>query len=299
MAPRVLLFVLTLVWIVGCAAPLEVRENVLVARDGQMCRGYVAWRDPSVTDVVVGLYGTGTRSSAFLPEAVEPLLAYRPVAYATLDKPGISAPFGDPMPARIDADILGNHTQGTLLDCVWALHAASRAQFGAMTRFHVRAHSEGALLSLAFLDRLLRKRPGQARLVETLVLSGVPLERVPDILQRQFASMPRLLRAVNECDDRTLVPELGIGCAYLKEVRVRPSGFELFARLSALAPATRFHVFQGNVDVHTPARFTHDLEAWNRERARLDLTVRYYDGDHMGTPDAKQRVSALMMSLVP
>lgn len=290
--------VLSLLAVAGCSAPLSLEKGRLHARDGLTCRSYAAYRDPTVRDVIVGLNGTGTGSSAFVPPAPAAVLATRPVAYVTFDKPGISARFGDPIPTDTEPSRLARHTFGTLLDCVHALHDASRRRFGTATRFHFRGHSEGALLALAFLDELTRREPEGTHGVRSLVLSGLPLETFPEIVQRQLAVRPRLSRAVSTCDTSTLLRELGLGCAYLADMRTRPSGLDLFARLATRAPATRFRVFHGERDEHTPARFVHDLEAWNRVRGHLDLTVRYYDGAHRGTPEVRRELTALLLALV-
>jgi hypothetical protein len=74
----------------------------------------------------------------------------------------------------------------------------------------------------------------------------------------------------------------------LRDASARPSGFEMFRRIAAASPKVPIRVFQGNADVHTPAAFVWQLEAWNAAAGHLDLVVRYYDGAHAGTPEARR-----------
>ena len=90
----------------------------------------------------------------------------------------------------------------------------------------------------------------------------------------------------------------GISCEYLNDAQARPSGRAMFERIAARAPRMPFHVFQGTNDAQTPARYVRDLEAWNRQVGHLDLAVRYYEGAHVGGPDAvKRELSDLLVRL--
>jgi hypothetical protein len=93
---------------------------------------------------------------------------------------------------------------------------------------------------------------------------------------------------------------LGISCAYLRDAASRPSGRAMFERLAARTPRLALHVrvLQGERDENTPARFVHELEAWNAEAGHLDLSVRYYDGDHRGTPEARRFMTELLLGIV-
>jgi pimeloyl-ACP methyl ester carboxylesterase len=274
-----------------------VTTTELSPKDGLTCRAYVVWNNEPVTDYFLSMGGTGTGTSAFVPESFREVLATRAAAFVTFDKPGVTGTFGDPSTTRIDDAPFKRHTQGTLLDCAeQAMHLSARS--GSETRWHLRGHSEGAQIALALVDRLLTERPADAERVKTLVLSGLSLEPFGDILRRQLADKPRLARAVDECDWNIMRQAMGLSCDYVQDAGNQPSGFDLFRRLAATSSKVPIRVFQGNRDVNTPADFVRQLEAWNAADGHLDLTVRYYDGAHAGTPEAQKEVSELLVKLV-
>src|SRR6187551_3285379 len=75
----------------GCAHNHQLEVD-FPTHDASTCRGYIAWDAPHVDHVFLSLGGTGTQSLAFVQPTFEELLRTRPVAYMTLDKPGITAP---------------------------------------------------------------------------------------------------------------------------------------------------------------------------------------------------------------
>jgi hypothetical protein len=83
----------------GCAAAkptfIHVQEANLATHDDLTCRAYVVWNNEPVTDVVLSLQGSGTGTNAFVPDFADAVLASRPAAYVTFDKPGVHATFGD------------------------------------------------------------------------------------------------------------------------------------------------------------------------------------------------------------
>lgn len=270
-----------------------------VARSGLRCDGYVVWENEPVTDIVLSIGGSGTGTSAFLPDPAAGMVRLRTAAFITFDKPGVHATFGEASSVHIDDAPFAAHTQGTLLDCAEDALQFSLSKFGPAVRWHLRGHSEGATIALFLLDRLIAERPEDARRGDMLILSGLPLEPFADNLYRQLADKPLLRQAVDDCDWAVMREQLGVSCSYVKDAASRPSGFEMFARLAqAQSPAT-FRVFQGNSDVNTPASFTHQLEAWNTSTGHLDLVVRYYDGGHGGTPEVRQEIADLLLGLAP
>ncbi len=286
----------------GCAnlqGGFHVESVEFVARDGLRCDGYVVWENAPVTDIVLSMGGSGTGTSAFLPDPAAGMVRSRTAAFITFDKPGVHATFGEPSSVHIDDALFSAHTQGTLLDCAEDALLFSLSRFGPAVRWHLRGHSEGATIELFLLDRLIAKRPKDARRVNTLILSGLPLEPFADNLDRQLADKPELRRPVDECDWAIMRDQLGVSCGYLKDAASRPSGFVMFARLARVRAPARYRFFQGNSDVNTPATFTHQLEEWNTTTGHLDLVVRYYDGGHAGTPEVRQEIADLLLSLAP
>jgi hypothetical protein len=286
----------------GCAdvqRGFRLESVEFVARGGLRCDGYVVWENEPVTDVVLSMGGSGTGTSAFLPDPAAGMVRSRTAAFITFDKPGVHATFGEPSSVHIDDAPFAAHTQGTLLDCAEDALLFSLSRFGPAVRWHLRGHSEGATIELFLLDRLVAKRPKDARRVDTLILSGLPLEPFADDLDRQLADKPEIRQAVDECDWAVMREQLGVSCSYLKDAASRPSGFTMFARLAPAQSPARFRVFQGNSDINTPASFTHQLEEWNATTGQLDLVVRYYDGGHGGTPEVRQEIAALLLGLAP
>jgi hypothetical protein len=140
-------------------------------------------------------------------------------------------------------------------------------------------------------------KASEAERVKTLVLSGLPLEPADEIVRRQLADKPRLARAVQDCDWKVM-REIGVSCAYIVDAGKRPSGFDMFHRIASASSRVQIRVFQGNDDANVPASFVRQLQAWNAEQGHLDLTVRYYEGAHTGTPKAQQELSDLLLTLV-
>jgi pimeloyl-ACP methyl ester carboxylesterase len=284
---------------IGCSAgpaapapeplPAHVVTELVTASDGLSCRVYLAWNHEPVTQVVLAMGGTGTGTSAFVPPELRELVDRRGVAVVTFDKPGVTATFGDRASVHIDDALFARHTQHTLLDCAEQAVQRADARFGRETCLHLRGHSEGALLALFLTERL-----GTTR-IQTLTLTGVPLEPMPELIQRQFANMPRLREAVARCD-WSVLRNLGISCEYLRDAATLPSGRAMFERL-APARGVVFRIFAGEDDVLTPVRFIRDLDAWNRDRGHLDLVVHYFAGGHFGAPEARQDLAELMSKL--
>jgi pimeloyl-ACP methyl ester carboxylesterase len=167
-------------------------------------------------------------------------------------------------------------------------------------RLHVRGHSEGTLVALYTYDELLERDADAAAGIVTLVLSGLALEPLPDIVDRQLASMPngaRLRKALEACDWAVLERGLGISCAYFEDAARRPSGRMMFERLAARAPAAKFHVFQGMDDWNTPVGPVRALEAWNSAEGHLQMNFHYYEGGHAGSDAARAEMAQLLTQL--
>jgi hypothetical protein len=286
----------------GCAAQpsfVHVQEANLATHDGLQCRAYVVWDNQPVTDVVLSLNGTGTGTSAFVPDYAASLLKARAAAYLTFDKPGVHATFGDHGSVSIDDAPFARHTQGSLLECAQAALQLGDSTFGSAIRWHFLGHSEGANIELYLINALLSEQPAAAANVKSLIFTGLPLQPLAGNLDRQLADKPKLERAVETCDWPAMRDHLGVSCAYLADARTRPSGFSMFERLAAGAYRSKIRVFQGSDDFNTLPVFTRQLEAWNVSQGHLDLTVRYYDAGHGGTPAVRQELTDLLLRLVP
>lgn len=286
----------------GCATHYEhLVEHPLTTHDDLACTGYFVWNHEPVRDVFLVLNGSGWFSNAFVHPDLDALVDSDRVAYATYDKPGIWAPFGDPAHGRRDFAMLERYTLGHGVACATdALHWARR-EFGPTARLHLRAHSEGTLVALYTYAALLEAGDPTANSIETLILSGLPLESLDDILERQLTSMPNgeaLRASVASCDWPVMRERLGISCAYVREARSHPSGRAMFDLLAEHAPHARFHVFQGTHDWNTPVEPVRALEAWSSEDGRLSMEFHYYDGAHRGTEAAHAEMEALLTSLV-
>lgn len=285
----------TLATLTSCAP--SVPPQTLEARDGLACDAYVvAGREP-VTDVFLSMGGTGTGSIAFVPEAMRDVLRTKTAAFVTFDKPGVHASFGDPASVRIDDEPFHRHTQGTILECAERAIALAERRFGPNVRWHLRGHSEGALIALYLLDDLLQRRPALAERIETLVLSGLPLEPFDELTRRQLSTEPMLAQATERCD-WSVMKHTGVSCAYIEDAKARPSGSVMFERLASRRSKARVFAFAGNYDANTPARFVRRLEEWNTADGHLDLKIRYYDGGHTGTPEVRRELSELLVGLV-
>jgi pimeloyl-ACP methyl ester carboxylesterase len=276
-------------------------ERGLATPDALTCPGYLVWNNAPVRDVFLVINGSGTGSSAFVHPTFEGLLSHRPVAYSTYDKPGVSAPFGDPAAVRRDYATLERYTLGHGIACATEALRWARQQFGPSVRLHLRGHSEGALVALYLYDALLDGDPDTAARIATLVLSGLALQPIAELVEGQLAWLPdgaRLRQALASCDWATLKDRLGVSCAYLQDAARRPSGLEMFRRLAARAPAARFHVFQGTQDRNTPVEPVRALEAWNASSGHLSIAFHYYVGRHAGTDAAKTELSQLLTAIV-
>lgn len=286
----------------GCAPHYgHVVARSVASTDALVCDGYLVWNREPVRDVFLVVNGSGILSNAFVHPSFEAVMKTHAVAYATFDKPGVRAPFGDPAASRRDDAIFQRYTLGHGVACATEALRWAAAQFGAAVRLHIRAHSEGTLIALYVYDTLLESNPELASRIATLVLSGLPLEPFGDVLKRQLAGLPdgeRVRQALAACDWTVLEKRLGISCAYVNDAVRRPSGWTMFELLAARAPAAQFHIFQGTADWHTPVAPVRALETWNASTGHLPIAFHYYEGGHSGTKAAQAEMAQLLTSLV-
>jgi pimeloyl-ACP methyl ester carboxylesterase len=192
------------------------------------------------------------------------------------------------------------HTQGQLIDC--AEHALDHAWTNFDSpRIHLRGHSEGALISLFVYQRLLTERPDAAARISSMILSGLALEAFETIVERQVAQLtkthPDMRQAIESCDWPRMKGYFGLSCAYLQDAYARPSGRTMFETLAQAGVRLPISIFHGSDDWHTPARFVHELEAWNTREGKLDLKFFFYRGGHRGSDAAKAELNELLRSL--
>jgi pimeloyl-ACP methyl ester carboxylesterase len=261
------------------------------------CQAHLVSGPGQVSDVFLWMGGTGNGSIAFVPEEMRKLLRTRPVGFVTFDKPGMQARFGHPGSLHIDDEVFRHHTQAAMLLCAEEALGWSRQIFGSV-RVHLRGHSEGSLIALDLYDEWLSRKPAEAAAIQTLILSGVPLEPFAEIVRRQVSSQPLLARAIERCDWPVMKRTMGLSCEYLREASARPSGRAMFERLAAKSATAKIRVLTGVADFHTPSSFVQQLELWNGAEGHLDLTVRYYQGAHGGTPEARRMLADLLERLV-
>jgi hypothetical protein len=276
-------------------------ERSLPAAEGLVCSGYLAWNEEPVRDVFLVINGSGTLSNAFVHPTFERVMSTNQVGYATYDKPGIQAPFNDPAALRRDAALLERYTLGHGITCATGALRWAREQFGPAVRLHVRAHSEGTLVTLYAYEALLDTDAATANAIETLVLSGLALEPFDQILERQLAAAPRgaeWRRALGACDWAELQKHGGVSCAYVEDAARRPSGRSMFERLAARTPGVRLHVFHGTSDWNTPVGPVRELEAWNAAQGHLRVQFHYYDGGHNGSDAARAELAQLLLAIV-
>jgi hypothetical protein len=241
----------------------HVTERPLPATDGLACPGYLVWNNEPVRNVFLVINGSGKLSNAFVHPSLEGALHTHRIAYATYDKPGIQAPFGDPAAVRRDYAALERYTLGHGIACATNSLRWARQQFGSSVRLHIRGHSEGTLVALYTYEALLEQDVETANAIGTLVLSGLALEPFGSILERQLALLPegaQLRKALASCDWPVLRERMGISCAYVEDAKRRPSGRATFERLAARAPRARWYVFQGTQDWNTPVEPVRALE---------------------------------------
>lgn len=278
----------------------HVIQRSLPATGALACPGYLVWNNEPVRNVFLVINGSGALSNAFVHPTFGGALHTRHIAYATYDKPGISAPFGDPTALRRDYATLERYTLGHGIAC--ATHALrwAREQFGPSVRLHIRGHSEGTLVALYAYEAMLDQDVETANAIGTLVLSGLALEPFDAILERQLALIPagpQLRKALASCDWPVLRERLGISCAYIADAERRPSGRAMIERLALRAPRARWYVFQGTHDWNTPVEPVRALQAWNASAGHLDMEFHYYDGKHEGTDAARAELARVLTTI--
>jgi hypothetical protein len=269
--------------------------------DGLVCPGYLVWNDEPVRHVFLVINGSGTGSSAFLHPTFDGVVSTRSVAYATYDKPGISAPFDDPAAARRDDAILERYTLGHGVACATQALRWAREHFGSSARLHLRGHSEGTLVALYVYDALLEEDPELAASIDSLVLSGLALEPFDEILERQLTSLPdgeAVREAIASCDWTILAQRMGVSCAYIDDASQRPSGLTMFERLAARSAPASFYVFHGTEDWHTPVEPVRALEAWNASTGHLEMELHYYQGGHGGSDAVRAEMTRVIDAIV-
>jgi len=261
----------------------------------------LVWNNEPVRDVLLVINGSGTLSNAFVQPALEGLLKTQRLAYSTYDKPGITAPFGDPAQVHRDYSIFERYTLGHGVACSTAALRWARERFGGSVRLHLRGHSEGSLVALSTYAALLEDDPETANAIATLILSGLPVDPFDRILEHQLAVLPdgrRLRAALAACDRAVLAERLGLSCPYVADATQRPSGRVLFEHLAERGARARIHVFQGNTDWNTPPEPVRALETWNASQGHLDMTFHYYQGGHQGSDEARSQIRRLLEAIV-
>lgn len=287
----------------ACAPRYQhVVERPLRSTGGLECSGYLVWNQEPVRDVFLVISGSGHLSNAFVQPIFEEILDTQRVAYATYDKPGIRAPFGDPAAVQRDYSIFERYTLGHGTACALEALRWTRAQLGTSVRLHVTGHSEGTLVALYAYEAALDEEPALAAEIRTIVLSGLALEPIEDIFARQLAELrggDRIRAAFASCDQSVInnSPFAGTSCAYLEDAAGRPSGRAMFERLATRAPTARFHVVHGESDLNAPVTHVRALEEWNVSTGRLPITFHYVEGGHNGNPAARAEISRLWKEL--
>lgn len=277
----------------------DVETRTLSSTDGRTCRGYFTWHGP-VDHVVFAMNGTGTKSNAFLPPALEGIVPERAVLFATLDRPGITATFGAPENASTDQALLEGVTQTQLLACAKnAVHWIAE-RFGSTLHIHLRGHSEGALLSLMLYRDLLTREPALAARIETLILTGTPLEPFRTIVESQLAVFDEhdggaLRAAVSQCDWPSMRDKLGVSCAYLDDAYAQPSGRDLFQDLAEAHAPAQFYLFHGTQDWNARVEPVHALEDWVQTQP-LTVHFTYYEGGHNDPPPATRQALIMLLN---
>jgi pimeloyl-ACP methyl ester carboxylesterase len=144
---------------------------------------------------------------AFVHPSFEEILGAHRVAYATYDKPGIGAPFGDPAAVRRNYAIFERYTLGHGRACALEALRWAREQFGASVSLHVLGHSEGTLVALYVYEAALDEDPVLAARIRTIVLSGLALEPIADIFARQLTELrggDHIRAAFASCDQSVI-----------------------------------------------------------------------------------------------
>ena len=293
---------LALIGACGCATTqAQIETHALRSIDGRTCRGYFTWRGP-VEHVLFAMNGTGAKSNAFLPPPLEGIVSDRAVLYATFDRPGITATFGTPDNASTDQAVLEAVTQTQLLACANAAVHWISERFGSTLHLHLRGHSEGALLSLMLYRELVAQEPTLAAQIETLILTGTPLEPFRTIIESQLVVFDEhdggaLRTAVSGCDWPTMREKLGVSCAYLEDAYAQPSGREVFQSLAEARAPAQIYLFHGTQDWNAHVEPVRELERWVQTQP-LKVHFSYYEGGHNDPPAiARQELNTLLISL--
>jgi hypothetical protein len=281
----------------------HVVDRELRSTGGLECPGYLVWDQEPVQDVFLVISGSGNLSNAFVHPSFEDIMGTQWVAYLTYDKPGIRAPFGDPAAVRRDYAAFERYTLSHGTACAIEALRWAREQFGASVRLHVTGHSEGTLVALYAYEAVLDEDPALAAQLKTLVLSGLALEPIADIVERQLAELrggDHIRAAFASCDQSVIneSPFAGTSCAYLEDAAGRPSGRTMFERLVTRAPSASFHIVQGEADLNTPVRHVRALEEWNAGAGHLPITFHYVEGGHTGNAAARAEVKRLLGTIV-
>jgi hypothetical protein len=300
----VLLGLLGATFIAACAPGYQhVVDRKLPSTGGLECAGYLAWNQEQVRDVFLVISGSGNRSNAFVHPSFEEIVSTQRVAYATYDKPGIRAPFGDPAAVRRDYAIFEKYTLGHGKACAIESLRWARERFGPSVRLHVIGHSEGTLVALYAYEAVLDEDPALAAQLGTIVLSGVALESIADIFARQLAELrggDHIRAAFASCNQAVInnSPFAGTSCAYLQDAAGRPSGRAMFERLAARSPAIRFHIVHGESDLNAPVIHVRALEHWNVSTGHLSITFHYVEGGHTVNPAARAEMTRLLRDIL-
>ncbi|HKY63493.1 MAG TPA: hypothetical protein VJR29_08750 [bacterium] len=281
------------------------------AQDGLICSAYFFSAGPS-RHLILTMGGTGLYSNLRLHGEIQSLLKTHPVSYVIFDKPGIQPKKGGkPGAYKLeDEPSFLKHTQDTLMDCAaetlrWGLQQGG----GTVQAIHLRGHSEGSQIALRLYERLLKEKDPLAAQVQSLLLTGLPIEPWDEIVSQQLQNYPEKLRneiqtAMTECDWKVLKKWAGVPCGYLRKQSGAPSNEATLEGLRLLSPKVPIYVFHGLNDAHVSAGAVKAFERKNaahreRNEPSLDFRVLYYEGGHRSSESVRGKLKSVLQNAIP
>lgn len=220
-----------------------------------------------------------------------------------IDKPGISYDSKFVSDSTydqfaLDVEKFSKYTIDDLAACgVHALQWAIESQKAVNpAKIFLQGHSEGAIMMALVLESLIAKNSELAKRVDSLILTGTPLDPFKEVLfgqlRRNYQSglkemlIAHVEKAVVVGDDAFLIDRFKVSSSYLKTAFSKPALSETLLSLATKRKGTKFFFFHGLEDGNVPVASVKAFEKQIQDPARagnpsFDATFNYYkDAGH-------------------
>ena len=271
-------------------AAIVMKNKIVKAENGQECSAFL-FKEETATpkNLVLQMNGTGIYSNAnkgVIGLEFKSLLEKGKLAVVVFEKPGLRA---DPISldggAIMDYEVFSRHTPTSLKNCGEAALLWASDLLKSQNIF-MRGHSEGASVSIDIASELVAKKSPLLKSLKSLYLSGTPMNWKETMeFQLSAAKNTQYWKAIELCDNKFLLSNGGVPCAYFKESFASITTEKILSNLRLKSPEFKFNIYHGIFDQNTPFEAVLEFDKENEKRRRtkqsfLNWEGRYYTAGH-------------------